>query len=447
MVKKIIGFLKSVRLAIFLLILLAIACIIGTLLPQNQPSQVYVAQFGQVGARFIKSFCLYDLYHAPWFQVLLIIFTINLLVCSLDRFPKTWRILKHAKEVKDKSFFHHLPLSDQFECNIAFEQAKGKISAFLKGKGQLSKVPGNPEHIFFLKKGQISLLGPYILHAGILVILLGGLITSMKGFSGMMIIPEGGRTNTIFLQGRRHHQVYNLPFSLECEKFVVEYYENGRPKEYRSYIKLIDGKKTLKTTIKVNSPLDYKGFRFYQASFGVAQEPTILLEVKDKKTGKSFELKVPFRKPVPLPNKDGVIELAQAVGDFRNLGPAFLLLLKKNGGKERQVLLFSNFPEFDAMHRKGSNYFFVVKDFTHYTGLEVKKDPGVWIVWAGCLILVGGLMITFFIVPRSFWVMIEPSRKGSKIWVGGMAHKRKQAFRDMFEEWTKEIKEVVGCGT
>ena len=444
--KKILNFLKSVKLTIFLLFFLAIACTIGTLLPQNEPPQVYVREFGSVGAKLINTLVLYDVYHSPWFQFLLVFFSVNLIVCSLERWPKTWRLYRLEKKVVDKKFFEHLPLTTNCTTKLSLQEAKEKILNLLKKEhGKLSTIEDNPGFTFHLKKGHISYLGPYIIHAGILIVLIGALISSIFGFSGMMFIAEGERSNTIFLEGRKHHQLYNLPFSLKCDKFVVEYYKNGMPKEYRSHITVIDQDKKFKTTIKVNSPLDYKGYRFYQADFGVASNPTIRLAIIERETGKKFYVTIPFDKEVPLPHNLGTIRLVNATSDLRNLGPAFLLLLTRpHQKKKEQIILLSNFPEFDAMHRK-DKYVFVVKDFTRYTGLEVRKDPGTWIVWLGCLVLIGGLMISFFIIPQRLWVRLEPCGKECQVWIGGMSGKRKEAFKAHFAKWTREIKEILAC--
>ena len=96
--KRFLHFLTSARVAIFLLLFLAIACTIGTLLPQNQNQEVYLKLFGKLGTRIIHIFSLYDVYHAPWFQFLLIFLGINLIACSLDHLPKTLRLSRYQEK-------------------------------------------------------------------------------------------------------------------------------------------------------------------------------------------------------------------------------------------------------------------------------------------------------------------------------------------------------------
>jgi len=444
--KRFLHFLTSARVAIFLLLFLAIACTIGTLLPQNQNQEIYLKLFGKLGTRIIHIFSLYDVYHAPWFQFLLIFLGINLIACSLDRLPKTLRLFRYQeKRSIDKKFFQNLSFSEHFVCPTSLEKAKQNlISLFKKEFGNL-QVINNPKFSLHAQKGKISYFGPYIIHTGILIILFGGLISSLFGFSGMMFIPEGKASNTIFLQGRRHHQRYNLPFSLKCEKFIIEYYPNGMPKEYLSKVTVIDGEKTIKKDITVNGPLDYKGLRFYQATYGVAPEPTLTLEVINRETNKHFLVTVPFNQSVSLPDSNGYVKLVKAFPEFMNAGIAFQLEVSEDG-RIQQTWVFEKFPNFDAMHRKGK-YIFRLKDYSRYTGLQVKKDLGVWIIWGGCIILVLGLMISFFIIPQRIWLHLAPHPKGCEIWLGGTCVKRKVLFRQTFQNWVSKIKEVLPCGT
>ena len=89
-------FFASVKLSFVLLLSLALASVLGTLLPQKEHVSVYVQQFGESGARLILGLRLDDMYHAPWFLLLLALLAFNLVVCSLNRLPQTLKLM--AKE-------------------------------------------------------------------------------------------------------------------------------------------------------------------------------------------------------------------------------------------------------------------------------------------------------------------------------------------------------------
>ena len=84
----------SVQLALFLLFLLAATSIIGTLIPQNNPHTFYIEKFGHKTAYFFRLLDIPDMYNSWWFLGLLALFSLNLIVCSLERIPQVIRTLR-----------------------------------------------------------------------------------------------------------------------------------------------------------------------------------------------------------------------------------------------------------------------------------------------------------------------------------------------------------------
>src|SRR4030066_2281046 len=83
-------FFRSLKLTIFLLILLAILSIIGTLIKQNAPSEEYIHRYGIQLYNVLEFFNLFDMYHSWWFSAILLLLVVNLIACSLHRFPGAW---------------------------------------------------------------------------------------------------------------------------------------------------------------------------------------------------------------------------------------------------------------------------------------------------------------------------------------------------------------------
>ena len=90
---KIWNFFSSVKLTIVLLLSLAVTSIIGTLIPQNEDPQSYFKAFGGVLFQLFNLLDLFDMYHSLWFQLLIILLTANIIVCSIDRITSNRRIL------------------------------------------------------------------------------------------------------------------------------------------------------------------------------------------------------------------------------------------------------------------------------------------------------------------------------------------------------------------
>ena len=92
---KIWKFFSSVKLTFFLLIILAIASILGTVIPQRgQGAMEFARNLSPEMFRFMSSLNLFDMYHSLWFRLILVCLTLNLIVCSIDRFPTAWKRLK-----------------------------------------------------------------------------------------------------------------------------------------------------------------------------------------------------------------------------------------------------------------------------------------------------------------------------------------------------------------
>ena len=113
--------------------------------------------------------------------------------------------------------------------------------------------------------------------------------------------------------------------------------------------------------------------------------------------------------------------------DFRghNIGEAFIGRLTPANGSAVEVILPLKFPSFDRM-RKG-NVFISVADFIprYYTGLQVSKDPGVWVVYAGFILMIVGIYITFFMSHQQVCIDVAGQGNKSRIMIVGTSNKNK----------------------
>jgi len=86
----------------------------------------------------------------------------------------------------------------------------------------------------------------------------------------------------------------------------------------------------------------------------------------------------------------------------------------------------------------------ITLDFTHYwgsqfTGLQVRKDPGVWLVYLGCTLMSIALFVAFFMSHRKVWVRIEPDRKQTKVLMGASASKNRHSFEKAVDKMVSEL--------
>jgi cytochrome c biogenesis protein len=117
-------FFISVRLTIVLLLSLAITSVIGTIIPQNESPADYVQAFGEFGYRFFHLLGLFDMYHSWWFQSLLLVLTVNVVVCSVDRLSTMWRVIFAKNPSVNISSFRRRRNKEEFTANHAPDQLK-----------------------------------------------------------------------------------------------------------------------------------------------------------------------------------------------------------------------------------------------------------------------------------------------------------------------------------
>ena len=103
---KVWKFFSSVKLAVALLIILAIVSIIGTVIQQNEAPEQYLQEYSQSTIQLFDVLGFFDMYHTKWFVLLLFMLTTNLTICSLERFPYTWKIIKTPMKILDDDDFN-----------------------------------------------------------------------------------------------------------------------------------------------------------------------------------------------------------------------------------------------------------------------------------------------------------------------------------------------------
>jgi cytochrome c biogenesis protein len=116
----------SLRLAIVVIIILAAASIIGTLIEQNQPLEKYRQVYGDGTIRLFEALSFFDMYHSWWFLLLLVLLTVNLTCCTLDRLPRAVRVVRNPKRTLDENLERSLGLSDRWKKKGSMESGPNR---------------------------------------------------------------------------------------------------------------------------------------------------------------------------------------------------------------------------------------------------------------------------------------------------------------------------------
>ncbi len=435
----VIRFFSSVRLAIFLLITLAITSIIGTVLPQQEPLQFY-ERYGPNLFKIIKALHLYDTYHSWWYVTLLVLFAINLVVCTFKRLPITLRLYKRDNLDISLDKLKHMRILKQviLPKNISTEQV---ISEFKEAVGgSISEKPLKNGKIVLSEKGKWSYWGLYILHGSILVIFAGALVGILLGFKGSVTLLEGEATNHC-IQDVTGKPI-PLGFTIKCNKFTLSYYRNGTPKDYRSDLSIIDhGRVVIHKVLRVNHPITYKGITIYQASYQAIPRITIKIVASD---GQQKILQVPAFERITWPQEHVALGIMRYLPDVHGVPAAQLWWADDSGQPPVAIWLLQG--EQRELRRTNNIYRLSLLGVTerYMTGLEVKKDPGVWLVWIGCSLLLAGFLIVFWASHRRIWLWVG-EENGKKIAIlAGTANKNKLRFERDFETLSEKISYFSG---
>jgi cytochrome c biogenesis protein len=435
--------LKSVKLTLFLLSILAIVSIIGTLIQQQDGAGIY---------------------HSIWFRLIIFCLSINLIVCSVDRFPATLKLFRLTPNPDRSKLFDDATPRTILLPGTGVEQTSSAMQGFLRGRFNNLAVKENGSTSFiYCEKGRFSLFSVYLVHLSVLFILIGAIIGSIFGFSGYVNIPEGGSIDSAVITDGEGHGHRELGFTVRCEKFLVDFYDNGSPKEYRSELSfIVNGQEALNGSLRVNHPITFMGVTFYQSSYGTVPGEKVRLKAINKETGtEEAMIEAELGKTVMLPDNKGELILSDIKDNFMNMmGPAVLITVKSPNGQETPIWLFqdrdmikSKFSEMFELSPKFnpsaySPFTFELNDMESvtYTGLQVSRDPGVKFVFVGFILIIAGLFLTFFTSQRRFWIRIKDENGEVKISLAGTASKNPVGMERDLDRLLLKLKKVTGEG-
>jgi cytochrome c biogenesis protein len=452
--------LASVKLAIFILMILALSSIIGTIVEQQaEPARnisLLAKFFGDSFAPTVYNIFVklgfMDMYRSWWFVSFLVLFSINLVVCSIERLPTTWKIIKKPLKPMAQSGIKSLPVKKEIKLQANLSDVKDVFHTALKeSRYNVFEAAEEGSIQLYTQRGGFARLGAYIVHISILLIFIGAIVGVRYGFKAHVNIPEGGTTSVAYDNNRKS---IPLGFSVKCNWYDTTYYPDiDTPQEFSSELVVYDqGKEVMKKVIEVNSPLTYKGITFYQSSYGKIPDAVghFVLDVSSP-SGQEKTLWLRHGESFVIPGtevKGRIVDFSTALTRDRHsnqlitysdsmVNPAVAIEFEEPGRKKYTGWILKRYPETGNL-MNGNKVIF--KDYwgVEYTGLQVAKDPGVGIVYLGCLIMAAGLYISFFISHKKIWVYI--TQEGSKgkgpisVTVGGSTTKNRITFEQEIDK-------------
>jgi len=441
--KVLIKFFTSIRLAIILLIILAVASVLGTLIPQQRSLEEYAARYGQLSGPLIR-LQLTRLYHSIWYLAILGLLALNIIVCTLTRLSPKWRKAVRPHVQAEAKSLLALKIKDRFKKNAPLAAVQAELEKSLASSRYRLRTSEKDSRVHLLARKKIlGIFGSDFVHLGLLIILAGGIVSGAASVRKELALKEG--------------EIQSVPkasFEVRLDKFTTEYYPDGSVKAWKSAVTVIENQKPVLTkTIVVNRPLTYRGYSFYQTSYGWNWDNPSLEIWSKKKNDPAFlkKLKLKIGEKAQLDDKDQTsISVARFIPDFvlgegnkpqtRSLqpnNPAAFVEGSRGGEKVFSGWIFVNFPDMDRIHAtKETDLSFELKSFEagQYSVLEAAKDPGANLIWIGCALAMIGLGLAFYWPTWEIKAVLEESQGKTEVIVGGIAAKSRDSFQSEFEK-------------
>lgn len=411
----------DLRFAITILLIIASASIIGTVIEQDQSIETYKLNypltnrvFGFLSWDIILKFGFDHVYTTWWFITFILLFGISLLTCTFLQQLPSLKIAKRCQFFRLTNQFRLLNISTKLQhlslTKLLFRIKESQYSIFQQ------------KDIAYCYKGLIGRIAPIIVHFSMILILLGAVFGSLNGFKAQEIVPK---TETFHIQNvLSNGQLTQIPnVSARVNDFWITYTKQTTVSQFYSDISIlnVDGSEIERKTIFVNSPIKYEGVDYYQTDWNliglrvqtndetVSQYPLVsVLNNRSKVwlTWIPFDTELKTGVTILVDNLEGYASVYNDAGTFL-------------GNMEFNETFNSNLP-------------ITLTDIISSTGLQIKSDPGIPLIYAGFFLLMVSTLISY-ITYSQIWI-IQYNRQ---VCVGGTTNRATFDFELEFFELIK----------
>ncbi|MCA4133134.1 cytochrome c biogenesis protein ResB [Arthrobacter sp. M4] len=326
--------LTSMRTALFLLLLLAVAAVPGSLFPQRpaNPSNVtqYIKDHPDYG-KILDALQLYDVYSSVWFSAIYILLFISLIGCVVPRAIVHYRAMR-SQPPRTPARLSRLPeygtLVVPADAGVPASKAIGDAAEVLKKRGyrvEVRDVDGERPSLG-AERGFLKEVGNLVFHSSLIGVLVSVAIGGLFGYSGQRILVEGDTfVNTLvgydqFSPGTNFQSSWLQPYSIQLDKFNIQFDREspknfGQPIDFRAEVttKESPDAQAEKKVLKVNDPVTLGNTSIYLTGNGyapvvtvrdgagnVALQGPVVAKLQGENYYSSVVIKVPDAKPDQL---------------------------------------------------------------------------------------------------------------------------------------------------
>lgn len=436
-------FFISLRLTFVLLVLIAVGAVVGMFFDQTLSFDEFYSQLPQdsLSGLFLSYFELYDAFHSWWFSLAIMLLALNLIACSIERLPRIYLDFMNPRPYLTPRRMLGLSLKEEITAATK-DQAEAIVSQFLAANLQQASLPKASGH-FYHERHRLGRFGVYVVHIALLIIMFSSIYATQNGVSGLVLVEEGRKARFITAKGTSGvTYTYDLGFYVGCDDFRLQSFVDNSPMEFESdlYISVAANHQLIKKTVRVNEPLSYAGFTFYQSSYQpIVSEPIVEIEIADA-SGYKKRHRIRLNTPIILPSGESLV-VEKIYEDFAGLGQALRLAKKTDQGESTYFHIFRRHNDYDRLVRADHFYVTFVNVDQHYaTGLSVGKVPGITIIFLGFLLLLVGLYMCFFMTPIRFMARIFEKEGVFIVWLSALGFRNHQLVKDIFAKKLSQIR-------
>jgi len=470
LIDRLLGAISAVPFGITLLVLLIIACMIGMLIQQQELDTfgAYYAELTPAEKIVYGRLGFFDIYHAWYFNALLLLLSLNIILASIDHFPAAWSYVRRKKLTASPTF----ALTQKFREEVDLpgfsrqELTARAVSAARAARFRTHVTETGERTTIFAERGVWNRLGAYAVHVGLLTIFFGGYLTS-RGYTGSLpVTPDRAADRMLqnvfnveqatseFAVGQRQLQ---LPFTVrgvDIQQKLIDpagRLDAGNTLDWLTRVEILDRESGRMTNalIHMNNPYDYRGYRLFQASYNPLGNARSVRLRAVLPNGSSEEITVTRNGEATLSNgarlkytdfNPHLVFSREGRPDFGSTeyeNPAArLLLLDPTIGERDSWAVTATFrqeiasaPFLQSRLSDPPGYQFTLLEFekvplAHI--LSVQYDPGARVVYVGFTILCLTLIGVFFFSHQRLWIVVEDG----KVYVGGNTNRNRLGFED-----------------
>ena len=415
--RRFVGIVANLKLAIILLLAIAVVSIAGTVIEQAETLAFYQqnypespALYGFLTWKVILAAGLNHVYSTWWYLSLLILFGTSLTACTFTRQLPALKAARKWKYYQKPKQFEKLALSAELD--------KGSISSLIPLLKEQKYQVWQQDNALYARKGIIGRVGPIIVHLGMLIVLAGGMWGIFTGFFAQEMIASG---NTFKIQNIIESGPLSSPqipndWSVRVNRFWIDYTSNGDIDQFYSDLSVVDngGEELKRETIYVNHPLRYDGVTLYQTNWSIAavrvqlnNSPVFQIPVAKLDTlgaGNIWGTWIPTKPDM----SSGVSML---IKDLQGTA-----LIYNQQGELTSAIRIGQSISIDGINIK-------LLDIIGSTGLQIKADPGVPIVYTGFALLMIGVVMSYF-SHSQIWAL----EKNNSFYFGAKTNRAQVSF-------------------